>query len=863
MDCGPAALAALLQGLGRHVSYGRLREACQTDVSGTSIDRLEEIAVALGVDAEQAIVPVDSLLSAEADALPAIVVVDDARGSTHFVVVWRCKGGRVETMDPARGRQSVPVARFLERVHVHEQRVDAAAWCAWSRSAAAAEQILARLRRLDVARDVAGGLFQRAATAPSWHAFADLDAAVRMVGALRASRAIGKSEGARLVTVLVAQAEESRRCGRATPIPEAHYAAAATAEEGTIVVRGAVVLSAHGLRPRDAAIEQALCPELLVALDEPPEQPFRALAELAGLGDRVWWLVGAAVFVLAAAASLEAAMLRGLTDSGGDLVLVEQRLVAVAFLVGAAALVLVAELGVKSLVKSAGRRLETRLRVAFLEKVPRLGDRYFASRPISDMAERQHAVARVRDIASIVEEVAGALVELPLVVVGVFVIYPLGGLLALANAVVVGLVPLLLQRSLEEPDMRVQSHGGALARFYLDAFLGIVPIRTHGGEVAMRREQEGLLTEWVRAGRELVRRTMHIDALQAIASLAISATIVITYAWRDPRPGALLLLLYWVMRLPVLGQTLVVTARQVPAQRNTLLRLLEPLRAKVEVPSAAPAAPAMGPARIALERVHVVAAGQTILEDVSLHVAPGAHVAIVGRSGAGKSSLAGLLLGWHKAALGRVLVDGAPLDGEALARLREEAAWVDPSVHLWDEALLDNLLYGTPASERRAVDVVLARSDLEAPIERLRAGLQTRLGEGGRALSGGEGQRVRLGRALSKAQPRLVVLDEPFRGMARERRQQMLVQLRALWRETTLLCITHDIEEALAFDRVLVVDDGQIVEDGNPRSLARVPGSTFAMMLDEERTMHAEVWANAAWTRARVEGGALREEKAS
>src|ERR671932_2127011 len=75
MDCGPAALKCLLEGFGIPVSYGRLREACQTDVDGTSIDTLEETAVQLGLAAEQVIVPVDHLLLPEATALPAIVVV--------------------------------------------------------------------------------------------------------------------------------------------------------------------------------------------------------------------------------------------------------------------------------------------------------------------------------------------------------------------------------------------------------------------------------------------------------------------------------------------------------------------------------------------------------------------------------------------------------------------------------------------------------------------------------------------------------------------------------------------------------------------------------------------------------------------
>ena len=86
MDCGPASLKCLLEGFGISASYGRLREACQTDVDGTSIDTMEEVAVQLGLDAEQIMVPVDHLLLPEARVLPALVVVRLPNGITHFVV---------------------------------------------------------------------------------------------------------------------------------------------------------------------------------------------------------------------------------------------------------------------------------------------------------------------------------------------------------------------------------------------------------------------------------------------------------------------------------------------------------------------------------------------------------------------------------------------------------------------------------------------------------------------------------------------------------------------------------------------------------------------------------------------------------
>src|SRR5512140_739187 len=92
MDCGPATLKCLLEGFGIPISYGRLREACQTDVDGTSIDTLEVVANALGVHAQQEMIPVDHVFLASAGALPALVVVRHADGSTHFVVAWRRLG---------------------------------------------------------------------------------------------------------------------------------------------------------------------------------------------------------------------------------------------------------------------------------------------------------------------------------------------------------------------------------------------------------------------------------------------------------------------------------------------------------------------------------------------------------------------------------------------------------------------------------------------------------------------------------------------------------------------------------------------------------------------------------------------------
>jgi len=123
MDCGPAGLKCLLEGFGIPVSYGRLREACQTDVDGTSIDTLEVVAGQLGVRAQQEMIPVDHVFLEGAGTLPALVVVRHSDGSTHFVVAWRRLGEWLQVMDPAVGRRWVRCRHFLDEIFRHQMSV--------------------------------------------------------------------------------------------------------------------------------------------------------------------------------------------------------------------------------------------------------------------------------------------------------------------------------------------------------------------------------------------------------------------------------------------------------------------------------------------------------------------------------------------------------------------------------------------------------------------------------------------------------------------------------------------------------------------------------------------------------------------
>ena len=112
-DCGPASLKSMFAGMGVELNYRVLREVCQTDIDGTSIVTLDEVANQLGLDAEEVMLPIDHVVLPEAHALPAIIVVLTAGGRPHFIVLWKRLGPFVQVMDPAAGRLWTRVETLL------------------------------------------------------------------------------------------------------------------------------------------------------------------------------------------------------------------------------------------------------------------------------------------------------------------------------------------------------------------------------------------------------------------------------------------------------------------------------------------------------------------------------------------------------------------------------------------------------------------------------------------------------------------------------------------------------------------------------------------------------------------------------
>jgi ABC-type bacteriocin/lantibiotic exporter with double-glycine peptidase domain len=838
MDCGPAALKALFGGFNCYLSYGRLREACQTDVDGTSIDTIEVIAQQLGLPAAQSMLPVDLLLLKSSGCLPAIVVVQPRDGGTHLVVLWQIHGPWLQVMDPAAGRLWLPRRRFLESLYIHEQPVPAGACDEWCASAVFTAGLEERMRALRLPMQV-------------WPDRAHQDAALRLGGALRDAGRLRPGADAR---------EFFAQCAaHPDDIPQQYWAMRRMPQDTEQrMLRGAVLLSAAG------AVSD-------VPDESLPASLARVRAERAprvwepvwnSLRDSGWRLPAATVVALCAVALgtvIEALLFRGLFDMGRHLQSTAERLGAIVALVLFLATILALDWSAAMGSFRLGRQIEMRLRARFLLKVPRLSDRYFQSRLISDMAFRAHSLQLLRQLPEMASNCLYLVVSIAITGTAIICVYPGSALLACLAVIAACAIPSLLMPAMAERDLRHRDLSASLGSLYLDSLLGSRAIQAHCAQRTMQSVQAGQLERWAAAGLSQQALFVRVDALQMAATMGCIVALVYQQSMIAQNPAGLLLLIYWAISIPLLGREAAAVARSLPAMRNTLLRFLELIGSPEEPAGDLAPAARPGGVKIDVEEACVVVGGHTVLDRITLHVRPGEHIGIVGVSGAGKSSLVGCLMGWFQPSSGRIFVDDAPLDATRLAQLRSESAWIDPQVHLFRSTLYDNLRYGNGSRGVERFGATLEAADLGRILERAPEGLQTPIGEGGTLVSGGEGQRIRIGRALGRSGVRLAILDESARGLGREERRHMLSSLRAHFRGATLLCVTHDVSHTLDFDRVLVIEQGRILEQGVPSTLQMQPRSRYRELLDEERAVRRDLWANRPWRRLRLQAGRIRE----
>jgi ATP-binding cassette subfamily B protein len=220
--------------------------------------------------------------------------------------------------------------------------------------------------------------------------------------------------------------------------------------------------------------------------------------------------------------------------------------------------------------------------------------------------------------------------------------------------------------------------------------------------------------------------------------------------------------------------------------------------------------------------------GHDALKEVSFIVRPGERVAIVGPSGAGKSTIFNLILRFYDPQEGCVFVDRVPVNKASLHELRRRVAVVSQDTFIFGDSVAENIRYGVPDASDEDVRNVARAALANYFIEQLPEGYDTVLGERGVVLSGGQRQRIAIARALLRNSP-VLLLDEATSALDQESEQLVQTALERVMRGRTTLVIAHRLATVVHADRILVIDDGELVEEGTHEELM-ARGGTYSRL---------------------------------
>ena len=215
--------------------------------------------------------------------------------------------------------------------------------------------------------------------------------------------------------------------------------------------------------------------------------------------------------------------------------------------------------------------------------------------------------------------------------------------------------------------------------------------------------------------------------------------------------------------------------------------------------------------------------GRDVLKEVSFAVAPGQGVALVGVSGAGKSTVVGLLLRLYEPQAGAIFVDGINIQHYRRESLRRQIGIVLQHSILFGATIRENIAYGKPEASVEEIVSAAQAANADDFIRELDNGYDSVIGERGATLSGGQQQRIAIARALIRDAP-ILILDEPMTGLDVESEAKVREALDRLMAGKTCLMITHDLQSVEDADQVLVLEEGRIIERGKHHELVARSG---------------------------------------
>ena len=481
-------------------------------------------------------------------------------------------------------------------------------------------------------------------------------------------------------------------------------------------------------------------------------------------------------------------------------------------------------------------------------------ERYTSGKVISRLTSDIDTVRSFLD--SGISQLAITLLSMVISAVAIFLLDWRIGLLMLAMGVPIYFLTRWFQKAAVPVFRTMRTESAHLTSRFVETFTGIRAVKAFGAEARMRTEYAQAAERYRLAVMDSIKIFgVYAPTLTLLGNLFIAGALVLGgYAvlGGTMQIGTLLALVIYANRVfePVMQlsefynmfqsamsaleklSSFLAEEPEVAEPEHPHERAVEPATESATESVTGVSGSVTGTVRGALVELDSAVFGYTsdrhALKETSLRIEPGTTVALVGATGAGKSTIAKLVARFYDVSAGQVRIDGVDVRQLADAQLRREVLMLTQEVFLFSASILENIRMGNPQASDEQVKAAAKAVGADAFIERLREGYESQLGRGGITLSAGQRQLVSFARVFL-ANPRVLILDEATASLDIPSERAVQAALRTVLAGRTALVIAHRLSTVLGADRVLVIHEGSVVEDGSPQQLI-ASGGRFAAM---------------------------------